>query len=301
MRCTYSKALIALHVEGDLSGDAAAGALRHVAACDACRRFADELRATQSLLKSRRLETVSTAECARMRRDVMSIIQSGQTGMGWALRIERAFVLGCRQHAYGLAALALLVVASVPVLTQLRSNVQASSSGAVFEGSSTLVRPENYRAWMSLGGGSATQQRPGGDDQSSAPPLAGRRVYINEAGYREYVKTGTFPEGTLLVWEGAGSETETGRHPHGSSPVLLASVKDSTRFDGGWGFFDFGGSGGATVTSAQALPESSACRMCHRLEAETDHVFTQFYPVLRAARGLAGHSVPSLSAWLTET
>lgn len=66
--------------------------------------------------------------------------------------------------------------------------------------------------------------------------------------------------------------------------MLLASVKDDTRFDGGWGFFDFTALDGTVMSKAEALPESSGCRACHRQHGETDHVFTQFYPILRSAQ-----------------
>jgi hypothetical protein len=63
--------------------------------------------------------------------------------------------------------------------------------------------------------------------------------------------------------------------------VLLASVKDGARFDGGWGFFDFtAGDGGITV-KAQPSADSAGCRTCHVEEAETDSVFTQLYSALR--------------------
>jgi len=66
--------------------------------------------------------------------------------------------------------------------------------------------------------------------------------------------------------------------------ALEASVKDSSRFDGGWGFFDFTDNDGKMKAKAQALSDGTGCRSCHEERAETDHVFTQFYPVLRSAR-----------------
>jgi len=58
---------------------------------------------------------------------------------------------------------------------------------------------------------------------------------------------------------------------------LEASIKDSRRFKEGWGYFVFSG---ATRLDAAALPPA-ACWQCHHEHAATDHVFTQFYPVLR--------------------
>jgi hypothetical protein len=34
---------------------------------------------------------------------------------------------------------------------------------------------------------------------------------------------------------------------------------------------------------AEPLPQTAGCLACHREKAATDHVFTQFYPVLRVS------------------
>jgi Cytochrome P460 len=178
----------------------------------------------------------------------------------------------------------------------------APQPAAVFDGRDTLFRPEGYRDWILVGPSAAV---PGsGADHGAASPTRtpARSVYINPSGYREYAKTGRFPDGTLMVWEPRPNGPETADGPHKRAPALLASVKDSTRFDGGWGFFDFTGLEGRVTSKAQALPESSGCRGCHRQDAETDHVFTQFYPVLRSVRlgvqlaGPRGREKPSLPA-----
>jgi hypothetical protein len=64
--------------------------------------------------------------------------------------------------------------------------------------------------------------------------------------------------------------------------ALEASVKDSTRFPGGWGYFNFTEKPGVFKAKAEPFPQER-CWSCHHEKAATDHVFTQFYPVLRAA------------------
>ena len=190
-------------------------------------------------------------------------------------------MLGFRRRSYALAAFGVFGIVSVSMLAQMRNTaLENKQSVALFEGRQTLLRPDGYRDWIFIGG-SEGSRRSGADASASTTPT--RKVYINPSSYREYVKTGKFPEGTLMVWESANREADTA-NPHPQSAVLLASVKDSARFDGGWGFFDFSGLDGTVTSKAQALPESSGCRACHRQLAETDHVFTQFYPVLRSAR-----------------
>jgi hypothetical protein len=301
MSCAFSREMLALHVEGDLSDAATEMTSGHLETCDDCRRFVEQLRARQSLLKSLRCETVSPSECTRMRREVMSIINGGRDQSGWSLRIERAITLGFRRRSYALAAFALVGIVSVSVLAQMRHTApNTTESVAVFEGRDTLFRPEGYRDWINVGP-SARLHRSGVDrGVASATRTTPPSVYINPSGYREYTKTGRFPEGTVMIWESIHREPVTADRPHKESPVLLASVKDSTRFDGGWGFFDFTGLEGSMTSKAQALPESSGCRACHQRDAETDLVFTQFYPALQSARGAVQLAAPRGSASLTE-
>lgn len=78
---------------------------------------------------------------------------------------------------------------------------------------------------------------------------------------------------------------------------LEATVKDSKRFPdepGNWAYFSFtgGGSpmmnpgsehGGPLKATAKAFPTAS-CAACHQSSAAEDMVFTQYYPVIRAAK-----------------
>jgi hypothetical protein len=279
--CGFSKQLLALHVEGDLSEARAEMTSSHLRMCEDCRRFLDELRTTQSLLKSHRGETIRPSDSTPMRRAVMSIIEDRREGLGWALWIERTIMLGFGLRSYAFAAVGLLAIVSVSVLAHMRQTTPATSA-AVFERGNTLVRPEGYRDWI-LVAPSSMPIRSGIGSAASATHTPTHRVYINPVGYREYEKTGRFPEGTLMIWEPVRGGPDMAPHPHNES-ALLVSVKDSTRFDGGWGFFNFTGIDGSVSARAQALPESNGCGTCHRQDAETDHVFTQFYPVFQSAR-----------------
>src|SRR5262249_48389045 len=179
-----------------------------------------------------------------------------------------------RRRSYALAAFALVGIVSMSVLAQMRHVISGTAhSAAVFRGHNVLLRPEGYRDWILVG-------RADGSPGSGLDHL----VYIDPSGYQEYAKTGTFPEGTVMVWESSTGNPARIDRPHQKSSVLLVSVKDSTRFDGGWGFFDFTAFEGMVTSEVRARPESSGCRACHRQHAETDHVFTQFYPALQPAR-----------------
>ena len=257
MSCRFSRETLALHAEGDLPGAATAATVSHLAACQECRRFLEELRDSQALMKSARRETVRPSDCTAMRREVMTIINKRAGRLGWGLRIERAIALGLRP-SYGMAAFLLLGILSVSVLAQIRPATHATVSPAVLEGSDTLLRPDGYRHWTLM-----SDAVPGDAAGSQLPSV--NRVYINPSSYREYAKTGRFPEGTVLVWEPADPQRAAPRGgPHHASSTLLVSLKDGTKFESGWGFYDFSGTGGTPPPKARALPESRGCRTCHR-------------------------------------
>jgi hypothetical protein len=254
--------MLALHVAADLPDAAAATTASHLASCEECRRFLDQLHETQALMKSVRRETVSPAACSAMRREVMTIINERPDALGWGVRLERAITLGLRP-SFGMAALVVLGILSVSALAQLRPTTHALVAA------DSMVRPDGYREWILIAG-------TGMVDPAGQPSAPGDRVYISPSSYREYSRTGRFPDGTVLVWEAAAPEPPAARgRLHSTSSTLLVSVKDSSKFEGGWGFYDFSGVGGAGMRTARPLPESSACRTCHQQRAAKDYVFTR--------------------------
>jgi hypothetical protein len=145
----------------------------------------------------------------------------------------------------------------------------------MFAGSDTLLRPDGYREWVSIGSEASSGRST--SPHVPANPASGfvRKVYIDRLAYREFSTTGKFPEGAVLVMELSSS-------PDKPPFALEASVKDN-RFAGGWGFFDFTQPGGRIQDKARVVPDKSSCRTCHEERAGTDHVFTQFHPALKTA------------------
>ena len=66
----------------------------------------------------------------------------------------------------------------------------------------------------------------------------------------------------------------------GETAALEMAVKDSSRFEEVWAYYDFGGRDGKFKASAEAFPKER-CYSCHAEHAADDNVFTQFYPALR--------------------
>jgi hypothetical protein len=288
MKCGYSKQVLALYTEGDLPTlEAAQRVQRHVDECAECQAYCCQLEKSQGFIKSgfaiRQQEPVSQVRLAGMRHAVMSQIGEAQQSLSWSMRFERFVILGFRKQRYAVAGFALAAILSISLLGQIGQPGSESHRTAVFMGKDTLVRPADYREWIFVGSSMGLSYS---EDSGSRGEDLFHNVYINPGAYREYISTGRFPEGTVMMLELARPGTKNEPGLQGSFEkdfvALEGSVKDSSRFEGGWGFFKFTDDQGKL--KANASPEETGCRSCHQQRAETDHVFTQFYPVLRSAR-----------------
>ena len=149
-----------------------------------------------------------------------------------------------------------------------------------------LIRPEGYREWVYLSSGLGMTYGDAAYDE--APNFT--NVFINPEAYREFVSTGKFPDGTVMVLEIRRSEStgsiNKGGHYQNRLVGIEASVKDAKRFPEKWAYFSFIGDGREPLPKAKPFPKE-ACWTCHNQHGEADNVFLQFYPALREARALA--------------
>ena len=179
-------------------------------------------------------------------------------------------------------------------LTVIGARQEQRTSAPVFEGKTTLMQPLNYREWVFVGSSRGLSYAQNVPPQTQAANAGGNgemyhNVYLKPEAYREFVKTGKFPEGTVLAMELASADTKREPGLQGSFEKefigLEVAVKDSSRFQGGWAYFSFSnGTASSYKEKAEPFPASAGCVACHKQNAATDNVFTQFYPVLRAAR-----------------
>ena len=177
MSCGFPKEILALHAGGDLSEAQLKKISGHLPICEDCRQFLEQLRTTQTLLKSLRSEKLSPSDCVPMRREVMSLINEGRDGSGWALRIERAIMLGFWRRSYSLAAFAVFVVISISGLAQMRQTTPATwRSAAVFDRGNMLLRPEDYRNWTSWHRRLRTNLATPGTGATSTTPIASTSI-----------------------------------------------------------------------------------------------------------------------------
>ena len=143
-----------------------------------------------------------------------------------------------------------------------------------------LIRPEGYREWMFVGANLGM-----GYNEGPAPAQQNyHNIYIQREAYKQYAKTGKFPDKTILVMEVLGMGTKASINRNGSFEEKLIGIevalKDEKRFPEKWAYFNFIGEGNKPLPDAGAFKKQQ-CWDCHNQHAAKDNVFVQFYPVLR--------------------
>jgi hypothetical protein len=241
----------------------------HLEQCRECRECHSRLEGNRNLLRSLRQDVVTPAALAEMRRNLFQRIE-GDRNLGWRVQVERLLLGEWRRPRYAVLCLMLVAIVSATVFLQLRpASANRDGTLALMTNSDTLRLSDSFREWVVIGTST----------QFSHSGTAGlQNVYMNPEAYQAYQRTGKFPEGTVLVLESPAASSKGGK------PSLVASVKNP-RLAGGWGYFQFTDTDQKTM-DAQALPETAGCLACHRDKGATDHVFTQFYPVLRSVSGV---------------
>ena len=167
-------------------------------------------------------------------------------------------------------------------------------NAASFNSDGSVNQPVNWRKWIFVGSPLTPNALNGGN----APFPEFHNVYVEPSAFAAYEKTGEWPEGTQLAKEltlvydnnnddvGSSMEVSGRGFQQGPFQGLELAVKDSARFSdmpGGWAYFSFGHQPEPYEKTAMAFPAES-CNACHSANAADDFVFTQFYPVLRAAK-----------------
>src|SRR5215468_9763780 len=183
-------------------------------------------------------------------------------------------------------------VAAASSFSRHSNSVAADSSQttAVFDSEGKMKLPVGYRRWVFIG----APLTPNALNNGKANFPEYHHVYVEQKNLDAYLKTGVFPEGTVIVKELTrvldstfpdGSRTEpSGRgYFNGQYNGLDVTVKDSKRFakTNGWGFFSFGHHPLPYAKTAAESP-ATVCAFCHQqFVANTDMTWIQFYPILR--------------------
>jgi len=142
-----------------------------------------------------------------------------------------------------------------------------------------LLRPANYREWIFLSSGL-------GMTYGNASPHEQEfsNVFVTPAAYREFLKTGHWPEKTMFVLEVRRPESHGSINQGGYYQTeiigLEAEVKDSARFPEGSAYFSFSGTLNDPRAPARMFPKASVCIQCHSKNGAVENTFVQFYPTL---------------------
>jgi hypothetical protein len=111
-------------------------------------------------------------------------------------------------------------------------------------------------------------------------------VFVNPRSYDAFLKSGMWPDQTVLLLEVRGSASRASINRSGRFQTELlaieAHVKDNAR--GGWAFYTLGIGG----ERGSLIPKSADCYSCHEKSGATDTTFVQFYPTLIPVAKAAG-------------
>lgn len=171
-------------------------------------------------------------------------------------------------------------------------DTKPAANGPQYNDKGELKYPADYRTWVFVGSNLGLEYRDDATDKTppkkdDKPKKVGNfhNVYIDPASFGHYMKTGIFPEKTMLVLDVYKAEqgepqsiVSEGLFPGKQTGVALA-VKNSARPDGSktdWAYYDFK----PDQLAAKAFPDK-ACYDCHLEHGNDDNVWVQFYPTLQ--------------------
>jgi len=195
-----------------------------------------------------------------------------------------------QKYNLALGVSAALAAASLLLIDLRPTAAQAEQSSGLFDSDGKMKLPTGFRKWVFLG----APLTPNGLNNGKAGFPEFHNVYVEQKNVDVYMKTGTFPEGTVIIKEltrvlnptypdGSRREPSGRGYFNGEFNGIDASVKDSKRFakTNGWGYFTFGHHPLPYETTA-AESSVSECAGCHLANvAKTDMTWIQFYPLLR--------------------
>ncbi len=190
----------------------------------------------------------------------------------------------------GLALSALLIVTCSGAPPTQANSTTTLADLPQYTADNRLVRPGGTDKWVFVGsslGLSYTHSSPAGQPQF-------HNVYITATAFDHYRTTGEFPDKTMLLLDRylsaeKSAEPATGKSAltrgsfNGSRSGFEVAVKNQQRPDrragsnAVWAYYAFA----SDSTDTAVAFNDSACQSCHEKNASEDHVWVQFYPVLR--------------------
>jgi hypothetical protein len=166
---------------------------------------------------------------------------------------------------------------------QVENNAAPDDQLPEFTQNGSLKEPKLWETWVMVGSSTGlSYNTPGAAPVAGAAPGMFHNVYMQPWAYREFMKTGVFPEKTMFVlsfFEASqkSAPAKAGFYEGERVPGIEIHLKQRGIDPTGWAFYGFSD----TASVGARLPSSASCYSCHATEAAHDNVFTQFYPFVR--------------------
>lgn len=108
-------------------------------------------------------------------------------------------------------------------------------------------------------------------------PFGGlHHIYVNQKGLDAYKKGGSFPDGSVIVFDLLEATEDKGAYVEGGRKFIGVMQKDSKKFKetGGWGFDAFE----KDTKTSFVKDGGKGCYQCHLSKKENDFVFSRYRP-----------------------
>ena len=191
-----------------------------------------------------------------------------------------------RIRSFTFAAIVTVASAICPIAITAAIAQDDQTIEAAFTDDGQLIRPSGWREWIFVGSPLTPNSLNGGE--AAFPEF--HSVYIDPVSWAHWKDTGEFREGTMIAKEltlvGDTAATSGIGFFNGDLQGFEIAHKDTSRYSdssGGWGYYSFGHKPEPYADTTAAMP-IAACAACHTAAAADDMVFTQYYPILRAAK-----------------
>jgi hypothetical protein len=184
----------------------------------------------------------------------------------------------------GLAVGVAIFVCTVALVYVMAAPSADGVPGIQYTADGKLKAPVGFRKWPYVGASVTPNDL--NDGHALFPEF--HSIYMDPESFAEYQKTGEYREGSVFVKElisvGAKEASSGKGYFMGDFLAIEVAIKDSKRFKnepGSWAYFSFDGK---AHQKESALHPTASCNKCHEDDAAEDFVFSQFYPVLTAAK-----------------
>jgi hypothetical protein len=102
-------------------------------------------------------------------------------------------------------------------------------------------------------------------------------IYANPEALGAFVKGGTFPDGSVIVFDLLEAKDENGAWVEGPRKFVAVMVKNRVQYSetGGWGFEGFKGD---SRTERMVTDPKQQCFSCHQSQPKNEFVYSGYRP-----------------------